>query len=274
MHGMPDQHPASLEVTRVRHPLKMRLLQVRRVARLTPDRVRVTLSGDDLAGFTSASFDDHVKVFFPAPGSEMPVVPVLTADGPVFPAGEPRLIARDYTPRRYDPVAQELDIEFVLHDAGPASAWAEQAAEGQYLSIGGPRGSFVVPTGFDWHLLIGDDTALPAIARRLEELPAATQAIALIEVADPLSVLPLTSAARLSTVWCYRHAGRPDPLLNAVRGLELPPGEGYIWAAAESAAIRAIRTHLIHERGIDKARIRAASYWKQGDAAVHETLTD
>jgi NADPH-dependent ferric siderophore reductase len=117
-----------LQVTRVRHPLKFRLLQVKRVQALNPHLVRVTLAGEDLAGFTSASFDDHVKVFFPAPGAEKPALPEAGPDGPVFPNGRP--LARDFTPRRYDPQAGELDIEFALHEAvGEEPVGARSAAD-------------------------------------------------------------------------------------------------------------------------------------------------
>ncbi len=180
-----------LTVQRVRHPLKMRLLQVLRTQLLSPQLLRVTLGGEDLADFTSGSFDDHIKVFFPAPGAERPVLPVVGPDGIVFPEGQPRPQARDYTPRRFDPVARELDIEFVLHGDGPASTWAAQARPGQYLGVGGPRGSFVIPTEFDWHLLIGDDTALPAIARRVEELGPDARVIVVAEVTSATAQIPL-----------------------------------------------------------------------------------
>lgn len=83
-----------------------------------------------------------------------------------------KMAVRDYTPRGFDPVALTLEIDFALHGAGPATRWEAQAQGGQRLGVGGPRGSFIRPTDFDGHLLIGDDTALPAIARRLAELPA------------------------------------------------------------------------------------------------------
>ncbi|MBC8747015.1 MULTISPECIES: siderophore-interacting protein [Paraburkholderia] len=269
-----------LAVHRVRHPLKFRLLQVKRVRALTPHLIRVTFTGDDLHDFVSASFDDHIKVFFPEPGADQPALPQAGPDGPVFPEGK-RPTARDFTPRRFDRDARELDIEFAMHDAGPAATWAAQAKVGQYLGVGGPRGSLMIPTGFDWHLLIGDDTALPAIARRLEELPAGTRVTAMIEVADPSARLEFTTQAGLHLVWCYRsqadiHTGtRGEALLQAVRDTSLPEnGEGYVWAAGEAATIRAVRQHLCGERGVDRARIRAASYWKQGAVAVHETIDD
>lgn len=265
----------NLTVERVRHPLKMRLLQVVRTTQVSPQLLRVTLGGADLQDFVSASFDDHVKVFFPAAGDDKPVLPQVTADGIAFPEGQPRPAARDYTPRRYDAAKQELDLEFVLHGDGPASTWAAQARPGQYLGVGGPRGSFVVPTGFDWHLLVGDDTALPAIARRLEELGADTHAIVVVEVGDAAAQIPLPSAATVDLHWLHRGDAPEGSLLEgALRKLALPRGEGYVWAAGEGAAMKAVRQYLVTERGIDKKRIRASAYWKRGASAVHETLDD
>ena len=264
---------ADLTVVRVRHPLKFRLLQVSRVEPLTPHLVRVTLTGEDLHDFTSASFDDHIKVFFPAPGEDKPALPVAGPDGPVFPEGQPRPVARDYTPRRFDRETRELVIDFVIHEVGPASSWARTARVGQHLGVGGPRGSFVIPQGFDWHLLIGDETALPAISRRLEELPAGTRVAAVLEVRDPSARIEFTTQADLYTVWCYPDDGE-STLLDAVRETFLPEGEGYVWAAGESATVRAVRQHLTTGCGVDRSRIRAASYWKRGAVAVHETIDD
>ncbi|AOY96615.1 NADPH-dependent ferric siderophore reductase [Cupriavidus sp. USMAA2-4] len=265
-----------LTVQRVRHPLKMRLVQVLRTRLVSPQLLRVTFGGDDLADFHSGSFDDHVKVFFPAPGQDQPALPEVGPNGPVFPEGAARPAARDYTPRRFDNAACELDIEFVLHGDGPASTWAAQARAGQFLGIGGPRGSFVIPREFDWHLLVGDETALPAIGRRLEELPAGSQALVVVEVASPIAQIPLQSAAQLTVRWLHRNgeAAEGSLLAPALHDLQLPPGEGYAWAAGEAQAMRAVRQHLVGERGIDKSRIRASAYWKRGASAVHETLED
>lgn len=275
------QNTPERTVTRVRHPLKFRLLQVVRVRAITPHLLRVTLGGADLADFESSSFDDHVKVFFPPPGAERPALPTLGANGPEFPAGEPKPVARDFTPRRFDRAACELDLEFVLNHPGPASQWTAQARVGQWLGIGGPRGSFVVPTDFDWHLLIGDDTALPAVARRLEELPAGARVAVVLEVADRTAQIAFDTRADVHEIWRFRaepdatDTTDGDALLNAVRELPLPSsGDGYVWAAGEAQSMRAVRQHLSGERGIDKSRIRAAAYWKRGAAAVHETLED
>jgi len=265
----------NLTVERVRHPLRMRLLQVLRTRRVSPQLLRVTLVGEDLADFVSSSFDDHVKVFFPPAGAEKPVLPQVGKDGISFPDGQPRPQARDYTPRRHDAVAGELDIEFVLHGDGPASTWAAQARPGQHLGVGGPRGSFVIPHGFDWHLLIGDDTALPAIARRIEELGPGARVIVVAEVSDASAQILLATGPHAEVHWVHRE-GRPEgsQIAPTLRWLSLPQGEGYVWAAGEAAAMRDVRQHLVGERGIDKARIRASAYWKRGNAAVHETIDD
>ncbi|MVW80829.1 siderophore-interacting protein [Bordetella sp. 02P26C-1] len=266
-------------VQRVRHTLKARLLQVRRVTALSPHMVRVTLTGD-LQDFVSASFDDHVKVLLPE-GEALPVLPTFGPDGPSFPADQPRPVARDYTPRQFRADAQELDIDFVLHDHGPAGAWAAQARPGQHLGIAGPRGSMVVPMDFDWHILIGDETALPAIARRIEELPSDKRVIALIETQTQQDRIDLPARDNVTVQWVDalpksdEHGPNVTALEQAVRELALPAeGEGFIWAAGESAAIRAIRHHLVNERGIAKTRIRASSYWRRGCVGKHEVLDD
>ncbi|GLU34922.1 siderophore-interacting protein [Trinickia caryophylli] len=272
---MSESDNPTLAVARVRHPLKFRLLQIARVTPLNPHLVRITLRGDDLQDFESASFDDHVKIFIPAPGQERPSFPTMGPNGPVYPDDAPRPIARDFTPRRFDRAARELDLEFALHEAGPATQWASQAQVGQYLGVGGPRGSFIIPTGFDWHVLIGDETALPAIARRLEELPAGTRVAAVLEVASPAARISFETRADLYETWCYRgNAASPVALLDALRELYLPPGEGYVWAAGEAGAMRAVRELLIAGRGLPKSQMRVSAYWRRGAAGVHESLDD
>jgi NADPH-dependent ferric siderophore reductase len=263
-------------ITRVRHQPRRRLLTVQRVERLTPAMARVTLGGD-LAGFVSDAYDDHVKVMFPLPGQNAPTIPEPGPDGTV-PESAARSPGRDYTPRRYDVAQNQLVIDFALHDAGPATSWAAQAAPGQQLSVGGPRGSFVVPDDFDWYLFVDDETALPAIGRRLEELRAGTRAIVVAAVTDSEEEQELTSCAAVEAVWVHRPLSRaedPAPLLDTVRALKLPKsGDGYAWVAGESQTAKLLRRHLLDERDFDKAFVKAAGYWKRGNASVHETHND
>jgi NADPH-dependent ferric siderophore reductase len=271
---MTDTTIARHAIHRVRHEPRRRILTVKQVERLTPAMTRITLGGD-LDGFHSASYDDHVKVFFPLPGRNAPTIPEPGPDGKP-PEGVERSPGRDYTPRRYH--AGELVIDFALHDAGPATSWAVQAAPGQQLAVGGPRGSFVVPDDFDWYLFIGDETALPAIGRRLEELRSVARAIVVVAVEGPEEEQAFDSRAEVETIWVRRPLSRaedPAPLLDAVRALKLPAtGDGYAWAAGESQTAKLLRRHLIDERGLNKAWVKAAGYWKRGAVSIHETHND
>lgn len=268
-----DTRP-ELAPQRMRHPLRFRQLHVSQVERLTPHLVRVTLAGDDLEGFVSLGFDDHVKLFFPDPVTGGLAVPTVGADGPVWPEGT-RPTMRDYTPHHFDPVARTLQIDFALHQpGGPATEWAAQAQVGQTLGVGGPRGSLIVPTGFDWHLLIGDDTALPAIARRLAELPASARAEVLIEVDGPADSIALPSAATLAVQWVHRSSAVAGalPLLDALRRTQMPTGVFHSWIGCESTQAKALRAYLTTECLANPQWIRASSYWRRGSADSHESL--
>ena len=260
----------SFEIERVRHPLQVRRLAVRRVDRISPHFVRVRLAGADLQGFVSASFDDHIKLMLPARPGGLLVLPEAGPDGPALPPNAERPTMRDYTPGRYDEQALTLDIEFLLHGEGLASEWAAQAQPGDEVGVGGPRGSFVVPTAFDWHLLVGDETALPAITRRLAELPADSTAIAVIETASPDDRRAFESQARVETHWL--DTGATDALASTVSALNLPMGQGFAWAAGEAASMVEVREVLIAQHRLNKSRVRASAYWKRGSTGHHETL--
>lgn len=271
---MTEPTSAPLRPERVRHELRFRLIEVIRTERLSPHMARITFGGPDLAGFASPGFDDHIKVFFPAPGEDAPALPTMGERGPVFPEGVPRPVARDFTPRRFDAAAGTLEIDFALHESGPATEWARAARPGMRLGIGGPRGSFLVPAGYDWHLLIGDATALPAIARRLEELPAGARALVLAEVEEPADELPLPSSAQAAIRWLHRNGATGEPLVDALRATQLPPGEGYAWIGCESGVAKELRRILVETHGLPGPRIRASGYWRRGAAGVHDSFDD
>nr|UZH23226.1 hypothetical protein [myxobacterium MSr12020] len=233
---------------RVRHELRRRDVEVARVERLGPSFVAVTFSGEAFADFVSLSFDDHVKFMFPDGGGE--------------------LIRRDFTPRHFDAARRELTIEFALHGEGRSSDWARNAAPGQRVTIGGPRGSMIIPLDYDWHLLVGDACALPAIHRRLEELPAGTRAMVIAQVADPQDRRALASAAQLEVHW----VDRAEELIRAVGDLSLPPGEGFVWCAGEAAEMARLRQILLVDKGHPREAARIAAYWKKGASEYHENL--
>ena len=262
------------EARRVRHELKFRTLSVVSVEAPTPTLKRIVLGGDDLTGFVSAGFDDHVKIF-PVRDGEAVVLPTSGPDGPIFP--EPRPVARDYTPRAYDPATNRLTIDFVIGHGGPATEWAEAATVGSVLGVGGPRGSFVVPTDYADHVLIGDETALPAIARRLEELPAGVRVLTVVEVEDAASRLAFTTRADLTQIWVERTGarGQADTLIEAASAAaaEVARDDAYVWIAAESQVAKALRVALI-ALGFDPKAMKAAGYWRLGDVGAHEVIGD
>jgi NADPH-dependent ferric siderophore reductase len=244
-------------IHRVTHEIKRRRLEVLRVVDITPRMRRITLGGPELAGFISLGSDDHIKLLFPQNAAEQAALDSpdfnLRGDGP-----QPAM--RDYTPRRYDLDIGELDIDFVLHGDGPASTWAEQAKVGQHLHIGGPRGSMIVPDIFDSYLLIGDETAIPAIARRLDELPAGRKVLAVIEIANAAEQQPLHSAAEVEVIWVVRGQ---DDLLETVQNLTLPGGSLYSFVATESKLSRQVRRVLLDTHNVNEAFLKAVGYWQQ-----------
>jgi len=262
---------------RIRHEMRLRLAQVVRVDAISLRKRRIVFRGAELEGFVSAAADDHVKLFFPAKGQDRPILPTLGPNGPSFPDDGPRPIARDYTPRLFDPNERELVIEFVLHGDGPASEWAAQAKPGQWLGIGGPRGSLIIADDYDAYLLLGDETALPAIARRLEEMPPRVPVFVVIEVEDRGEERYLPTAADARITWLHRDhaAAGASPLLEtALKTLPFPQGDIHAWVACEIEVARRLRSYLIDERGLSRSQIKAAGYWRRGEAGAHTRIED
>lgn len=238
-------------IARLRHEVRRRAITLASVERLTPHMLRLTFASPELRGFVSAAPDDHVKLFF---GAAM----------------------RDYTPRRFDPETGTLTIDFALHEAGPATRWAMEAKPGDILQIGGPRGSAVVPDDFDWYLLIGDETALPAIGRRIEELRPGVPVTSFVLVPEPADAQHFSTAASWSGHWIARGDSTDDAalLLGALKDLTLPGGEGFVWIAAEAQAARAVRRHVVEVLGHPRVWVKAAGYWLRGVADAHERIDD
>jgi NADPH-dependent ferric siderophore reductase len=234
-------------------------VQVRRVERLTPRMVRVTFASEELAKFVWSGPASHIKLIFDAAPA---LAPGVSAQPPPQAA---RATTRTYTPRRFNPDAHELDVDFVVHGEGPASTWAQQAAVGQTLTIAGPGRSYRVDPTADWYLLAGDDTAIPAIGTILETLPPAMKVLGLVEIVDAAEE---HSLARPDIRWLARgadpnNAGRK--LEAAVRELGLPPGSGRIYVACEADAMRRIRRHLLEERQFPRDHLVTRGYWRVGE---------
>lgn len=265
-----NQTTPDRQATRVRHELRFRKIEVTAVTRLSPDMVRITFGGPDLAGFNSPGFDDHVKLFFPPDNDDDVTLPTFDGRGVAFAEDAPRPVSRDFTPRHFDPVSQLLDIDFALHDNGPATEWARGAKIGQKIGLGGPRGSFLFPLNFDWHLLIGDLTALPAIARRLEEMPTKAKVLAIIEVDRAEDALPLSLPNQSEIIWLTRTDD--DALIKVVSETPFPDGDYFAWVACESAIAKRLRQVLIEARGANPKWVRASGYWRRGEVGTHDVF--
>ena len=254
-------------------PPHFRDLTVLRTERITPNMLRVTIGGEALAGFQPAGPATHFKMFFPQPGFDHTIVPVNQGDGQaVMPAGIDRPQSRTYTPRRMDLSVLELDVDFVLHGEGVGSTWAANAKVGDHITIAGPgRSFFKVDPEVDWHVIAGDETALPAIETILNALPASATAQVFAEVAEPGDEQALPSPAPVTFSWLHRPPGTTMPgmlLARMLEGVELPAiGRGSIYVACEAAIMRDIRTHFIKVRGVSPAQLTTRGYWKRGAVA-------
>ena len=249
---------------RVRHDFRARHVQLLAREQISPGFVRLTLGGPELQGFVSAGFDDHTKLILPQAGLEKPNLPQMIDGRPHIDGERPTM--RDYTPLKYDAAANTLLMDFAVHGTGPAVEWAQSASIGQWLGLAGPRGSLVIQADLDWHVLLGDETAVPAIERRLAELPAGSRAIVRVQLANPADQRAWSSAASLDLQWV-------TSLADAVDALELPQGDGFVWAAGENRAMADLRKRILSKPGANPKRMRIASYWKQGESGHHEELS-
>lgn len=238
-------------IDRIRHDVRRRSLRVESAERVTPGMLRLMLSGEDLADFRSAGFDDHVKLIVPGT-QEM----------------------RDYTPRRYDAERRIMALDFAVHEAGPATSWALAAKPGDMIDIAGPKGSSVISREVRRWLLIGDETALPAIGRCIQEAPPTAEITSIVAVASPEEEQRFETKAAVHAAWAYRPlASGADAaaLLEQVRHVDLAPAT-FVWIAAEATVARALRDHLVEERQYPRGWTKAGGYWIKGRPAGRERI--
>ena len=234
-----------------------RRVEVSQVQVLSPAMRRITFKGAELEGFEPTLPASYLKLIFPEPGQTEPTRPL--PDGP-----RPTAM-RTYTPLAVRPDALEVDVDFVLHGEGPASTWAAQAQVGQVLFLMGPGPGYAVDTTATQHLLIADDSALPAIETILAALPASAKAQVLLEVISAAETRPLQSAATLTVQWLPRgtdHRAAGQPLEAALRAMPAIAADTKIYLACEAAAMRSIRQLLTGELGVDRKQIVGRGYWK------------
>jgi NADPH-dependent ferric siderophore reductase len=226
--------------SRTRRP--PRSTTVTEVTRLTPHMVRIVVEGPDLADFEVGEFTDHY---------------VKTRHGDK---------TRTYTVREFDADRRRLTLDFVVHgDEGIAGPWAAGAQVGDTLALSGPGGGYTPSPDADWHLMVGDESVIPAVAVSLRRIPAGVPVYVVLEVGGPEDEQPLESPGDLRLTWLYRSAGpgeRPDLHLDAVRALSFPSGRGHAFIHGEAQAVLLIRRYLIRELNFGVDQLSASGYWK------------
>ena len=183
---------------------------------------------------------------------------------------EPQPARRRYTVRDWDPEAHVLTIDFVVHgDEGVAGPWAASASPGDALVFTGPSGGYRPDPAADWHLFVGDESALPAIAASLEALPRDAAAVVRLVCDGPEHEVALSGPADADVQWLHRSRGPEDAtlLVDAVTALTFPEGQPFGFVHGEADEIRAVRHHLLHDRGLTRAHLSCSPYWRR-------TMTD
>lgn len=243
---------------------EFRRMTVRNVRQITPRMRRLTLAGASLKRFATLRAL-HAKLLLPT-GAAPAHWPRLGANGLIDWGPETtRPAIRKYTIRRVDADAGEMDIDFVLHaDGGPGSLFADTARPGDELGLLGPGGGSA-PVA-DWNLFAGDETALPAIARLIEALPASARAHAIIEVAGPEEEQPIAAPANVTIEWLHRDNGASALADRIERLAWSEENDIFAWAGTEFGDFTRIRADWRKRRGLTKHQHLAVAYWRAGQA--------
>jgi NADPH-dependent ferric siderophore reductase len=244
--------------------------------------IRVVAGGDELRSFPDTPYTDrYVKIVFPRAGVAYPEPFDMDSARAQLPR-EQWPVTRTYTVRAFDPTAGELTIDVVQHgDSGVAGPWAAAARPGDVLRLMGPGGAYAPEPDADWHLMVGDESAFPAIAAACERVPGGVPVLAVLEVADEAEQQELSSPGDLRVTWLHRSAGAPEQLLRAVRELTFPPGRVHAFVHGEAGLVRSVRSHLLNEREVARELLSVSGYWRRGrdedgwreDKAAERTLT-
>ncbi|MFB6612276.1 siderophore-interacting protein [Agromyces sp. NPDC056379] len=237
---------------------------------LTPHMVRIVAGGPGIAAVDDNGFTDaYTKMLFAHPDTDLTPpydLEALRAELSI----ERMPSRRTYSIRRFDLANERIWIDFVVHGtSGIAGPWADAAKPGDPLVLGGIGGGYAPDPAADWHLLAGDDSALPAIAASLDAMPPDTVGVALLEVDGDDDRVELSAPAGVRIEWLHRNgreAGTTTLLADAVRALEWPDGRVQVFAHGERGAMKALRPYFTDERALDRSQLSLSAYWAYGRA--------
>ncbi len=234
---------------------------------LTPGMVRLTLGGKGLSDFPGTGMpDEYLRLFFADEDTGKLHLPVITDDGRwTYPDGQDVIHCSTYTVRQHRADKGEIDIDFVVHEGGRASEWAQKARPGDAITINKPRGLYTPPADIAWQVLVSDATGLPALARILEQTPKHVQSRVFIEVAAADHEQPLPHHEFATITWLHRSGNgvAPSRMADVIKAMPLSPTPGYIWVAGEQKVVRAIRKYVRQELKWPAERYELVGYWTQ-----------
>lgn len=244
------------------------VLEVLERVQLSPHLVRIIAGGPGISAIEDTGRTDaYSKMLFPHPETSLTPpydLEALRAELPI----ERMPSIRTYTVRRFDLDNDCIWIDFVTHgDAGVAGPWADRAQPGDAVVLMGIGGLYSPDATADWHLLAGDDSALPAIASALEAMPRDAQGVALIEVGDERDHLELDAPDGIEVSWLHRGEREPGTttlLVDAVRETPWRAGTVQVFVHGERGAMKALRPYFTDERGLDRSQLSLSAYWAHG----------
>lgn len=240
-----------------REPPPLRPVSVISRTELSPRLLRLTLQGDGLRDLTVTEPAASIRLLVPTPGTDELVLPTWNGNEFLLPDGS-RPALRTFTPLRLDQSAGRVEVEIVRHPGGAVSGWAEAVGPGAPAAISGPGSGYAVPGDADHLIVLGDETALPAITQLLDATAGGLPVEAHVEIAVA------TAKLDLPVTWHVAAPGAPPgaALVGVITArTELADGT-HVWAAGEAAAMQAIRTHLFQTLGVPRTRAVVRGYWK------------
>lgn len=224
---------------------------------LSPGMIRVRFRSDDLSAFADSTHTDrYVKLLFhPDGGTDISTLP-----------DDVRPVMRTYTALEPDVATGTVTIDFVVHgDTGVAGPWAATAQPGDVILARGPAGAYSPGHEADWHLLAGDEAAIPAIRQSLAVLGPDAQGDVLIEVDSPADEQPLAAPAGVETRWLHRGDASQPRLAEAVRQLPWRRGRVHAFVHGEAHTVmHEIRPYLLRERAVPREDASISGYWRKG----------
>ncbi|WOF22501.1 siderophore-interacting protein [Microbacterium betulae] len=254
---------------RTRRPQRPQIvLEVLERIQLTPHLVRIVAGGPGISAVEDKGFTDaYTKMLFAHPETDLAPPYDLAALRERLPV-ELLPSVRTYTIRRFDLANGRIWIDFVVHGSeGVAGPWADAAGPGQPVVLRGIGGGYAPDPEADWHLLAGDDSALPAIAAALEAAPSDAEGVVLLEVDGDADHVELAAPDGIRVEWLHRdgrEAGTTTLLADAVRALEWRGGRVHVFAHGERGAMKSLRPYLTDERALDRSQLSLSAYWAHG----------